>query len=66
MARRLTAFVHVHRKDKDGNVTSTEVFGPNDDVPKWAAQQLSDAHWTDEPAGRAAADTPDQPAATPE
>ena len=41
MSRRLSTFVHVHHEDG-----SSHVFGPDDDVPAWAAKAITnDSVW---------------------
>lgn len=43
--RRLRAYVHVHHSGR------TSVFGPNDEVPDWAAELISNPKaWADESA----------------
>ena len=56
--KRLRAHVHVHDLDKDGNVTGTQVYGPDDKIPADVAKRLvDDVYWepdgSDAPAGNA-------------
>lgn len=42
---RLATFVHVHGKDG-----TSQVFGPDDEVPKWALAQITNPKaWADQP-----------------
>lgn len=52
--KKLRSYVHVHDTDKDGNVTGTQVYGPDDEIPADVAKDLGDHVWeSDTPAGNA-------------
>ncbi len=55
--KKLRSHVHVHDLDKDGNVTGTQVYGPDDKIPADVAKRLGDHVWesdaSDAPAGNA-------------
>lgn len=56
---RLTAWVHVPDPDNGG----VRAFGPNDDVPDWAAEWITNPHaWTDAPPSEAATAAEAEPA----
>lgn len=43
---RLCGYVHVHRRAADGSVAETVAFGPDDDLPDWAADEITNpAAW---------------------
>ena len=46
MAPKLKTHVHVPVRDKSGHTVGVEVFGPNDRLPDWAVQAISNpAAW---------------------
>lgn len=48
MAKKLATHVHVHQRDADGNVSGTQVYGPDDKVPAAVAKEIGDHCWADE------------------
>lgn len=49
--RKLRSHVHVHELDGDGNVTGTQVFGPDDKIPADVAKKLGDHVWEPDDSG---------------
>jgi len=47
--KRLKTFVHVHLKNDGGDVTETQIYGPDDNVPADVASQIGDHCWAESP-----------------
>lgn len=47
--RKLTAFVHVIVRDDDGNEVQSGQFGPDDDLPSWAREAITNPDVWGEP-----------------
>lgn len=52
MPRKLNTFVHVVARDDEGNQTNAGVFGPDDTLPAWARDAITNPDvWAESPEG---------------